>query len=210
MGSSLLNSNRIRSVRALQLQSSTKCIMKDYFLIFFVVFLACSNAEYSYPTPAVPFPTPSDEYLPPPTTTTEKVYEPDSNIFVPEILIPRTSTTPNPTTTPKPTTTTEHEHHHHDVPFWTSVNPSPVNPNKITQFLIKFPQLSLLAMIDLMATMLIWKLVAKYSMSAQDYLMVSTFRALSCAPTELFSNRKPSLANGGLMLNVLQAPTFTN
>lgn len=115
--------------------------MRDYFLAFFVVFLACSEAQYTYPTPKIPFTTPSSEYLPPvttpseeylppvTTTTTEKPYEPDSNI--PDIIIVKT------TTTSKPTTTTEH--HHHDVPFWDFRESIPGEPEQDYPILDKIP-----------------------------------------------------------------------
>lgn len=110
--------------------------------MFLVVFLACSEAQYTYPTPKIPFTTPSSEYLPPvttpseeylppvTTTTTEKPYEPDSNI--PDIIIVKT------TTTSKPTTTTEH-HHHHDVPFWDFRESIPGEPEQDYPILDKIP-----------------------------------------------------------------------
>merc|ERR1712035_206811 len=87
--------------------------MRDYFLAFFVVFLACSEAQYTYPTPKIPFTTPSSEYLPPVTTPSEE--------YLPPV-----------------TTTTEH-HHHHDVPFWDFRESIPGEPEQDYPILDKIP-----------------------------------------------------------------------
>jgi len=72
--------------------------MRNYFLIFFAVFLACTNAQYSYPEPEVSFPTPSNEYLPPETPTTT---------LAPPTRAATTTTTQAPTTRAATTTTTQ-------------------------------------------------------------------------------------------------------
>ena len=123
-----------------------------------VVVLSCTDAQYFYTTPEVPFPitTPSDEYLPPvttraPTTTTTRPttttpepepydpdYNPDSNI--PDISLLRTTTTARPTS-PRAVTTTEHEeHHHHDVPFWDFRESIPGEPEVDYPILDKVPE----------------------------------------------------------------------
>jgi len=126
--------------------------MRDYFLTFFVAFLACTDAQYFYPEPQIVLPvtslpeeylppvtTPSAEYLPPvttqrtTTTTEEAAYEPDSDTLDEQILIPVA------VTTAKPTTTTEHEHHHHDVPFWDFRESIPGEPEEDYPILDKIP-----------------------------------------------------------------------
>jgi len=77
--------------------------MKNHFLIFITVFLTCTHAEYEYPEPEIPFPTPSNEYLPPVETTTAAPAPTTRKATT------TTTTTPLPTTSKATTTTTTTE-----------------------------------------------------------------------------------------------------
>lgn len=80
--------------------------MRSYFLILFAVYLACTHAEYSYPTPEIPFPTPSNEYLPPVETTTTTTTTTPRPTTRATTIAKVTTTTTRPTTQPTTTTTT--------------------------------------------------------------------------------------------------------
>ena len=114
-----------------------------------------TDAQYFYPEPQFSLPvtplpeeylppvtTPSNEYLPPvttqrtTTTTEDAAYEPESDTFSEQILIPDAVVVE--TTTTKITTTTEHEHHH-DLPFWDFRESIPGEPEEDYPILDKIP-----------------------------------------------------------------------